>query len=39
MQDDLTDAVKWALAQGITTADRVAIYGASYGGLCHALPA
>jgi dipeptidyl aminopeptidase/acylaminoacyl peptidase len=32
MQDDLTDAVKWAIAQGITTADRVAIYGASYGG-------
>ena len=32
MQDDLTDAVKWAIAQGITTADQVAIYGASYGG-------
>ncbi len=32
MQDDLTDAVKWAVAQGITTADQVAIYGASYGG-------
>lgn len=32
MQDDLTDAVKWAVAQGVTTADRVAIYGASYGG-------
>ena len=32
MQDDLTDAVKWAVAQHITTADQVAIYGASYGG-------
>ena len=32
MQDDLTDAVKWAVAKGITTADQVAIYGASYGG-------
>lgn len=32
MQDDLTDAVHWAVGQGITTADRVAIYGASYGG-------
>jgi dipeptidyl aminopeptidase/acylaminoacyl peptidase len=32
MQDDLTDAVKWAVGQGITTADQVAIYGASYGG-------
>ncbi len=32
MQDDLTDAVKWAIAQGVADADRVAIYGASYGG-------
>jgi dipeptidyl aminopeptidase/acylaminoacyl peptidase len=32
MQDDLTDAVKWAIAQHITTADQVAIYGGSYGG-------
>jgi dipeptidyl aminopeptidase/acylaminoacyl peptidase len=32
MQDDLTDAVKWAIAQGIADPDRVAIYGASYGG-------
>lgn len=32
MQDDLTDAVNWAVQQGYTTADRVAIYGASYGG-------
>jgi dipeptidyl aminopeptidase/acylaminoacyl peptidase len=32
MQDDLTDGVKWAIAQGIADPDRVAIYGASYGG-------
>ncbi|MBI2496535.1 MAG: S9 family peptidase [Opitutae bacterium] len=32
MQDDLTDAVRWAIAEKITTADNVAIMGASYGG-------
>jgi dienelactone hydrolase len=32
MQDDLTDAVHWAVQQGFAPADRVAIYGASYGG-------
>jgi dipeptidyl aminopeptidase/acylaminoacyl peptidase len=32
MQDDLTDAVKWAIDQGIADPGRVAIYGASYGG-------
>ncbi|MBM3853250.1 MAG: S9 family peptidase, partial [Verrucomicrobia bacterium] len=32
MQDDLTDAVKWAIAQGLADPARVAIYGASYGG-------
>jgi dipeptidyl aminopeptidase/acylaminoacyl peptidase len=32
MQDDLTDAVKWAVAQGVADPKRVAIYGASYGG-------
>lgn len=32
MQDDLTDAVKWAIAERIAAPDRVAIYGASYGG-------
>lgn len=32
MQDDLTDAVKWAVEQGIADPARVAIYGASYGG-------
>lgn len=32
MQDDLTDAVKWAIAQGIADPARVAISGASYGG-------
>jgi len=32
MQDDLTDAVKWAIAQGIADPKRVAIMGGSYGG-------
>ncbi len=32
MQDDLTDGVKWAIAQGLADSKRVAIYGASYGG-------
>ncbi len=32
MQDDLTDAVNWAIDQGIADPERVAIYGASYGG-------
>lgn len=32
MHDDLIDAVQWAIDNGITTADQVAIYGGSYGG-------
>lgn len=32
MQDDLTDAVQWAIDQGIADPDRVCIYGGSYGG-------
>jgi dipeptidyl aminopeptidase/acylaminoacyl peptidase len=32
MQDDLNDAVDWAVARGVTTADKVAIMGGSYGG-------
>jgi dipeptidyl aminopeptidase/acylaminoacyl peptidase len=32
MHDDLIDAVQWAVAEGIAEPDRVAIYGASYGG-------
>lgn len=32
MQDDLADATRWAIAQGIADEDRVCIYGASYGG-------
>jgi len=32
MQQDLMDAVHWAVAQGIADPARVAIYGASYGG-------
>lgn len=32
MQNDITDAVKWAIDQGVADKDRVCIYGASYGG-------
>ncbi len=32
MQDDLVDAVQWAVDQGIADPDRVCIYGGSYGG-------
>ena len=32
MQDDITDGVKWLIEQGIADPDRIAIYGASYGG-------
>lgn len=32
MQNDLTDAVKWAIAEGVADPQRVVIAGASYGG-------
>lgn len=32
MHDDLIDAVNWAIGNGITTKDNVAIMGGSYGG-------
>jgi dipeptidyl aminopeptidase/acylaminoacyl peptidase len=32
MHDDLVDAVEWAVGEGIADAERVAIYGGSYGG-------
>ncbi len=32
MHDDLIDAVDWAVSEGITTPDEVAIMGGSYGG-------
>lgn len=32
MQDDITDGVQWLIDQGIADPERVAIYGASYGG-------
>ncbi len=32
MQQDLTDAVNWAVSQGYADKSRLAIYGASYGG-------
>ncbi|MFY2765255.1 alpha/beta hydrolase family protein [Arenimonas sp. MALMAid1274] len=31
MQDDVTDATRWAIAQGIADPSRICIYGASYG--------
>lgn len=31
MQDDLTDATRWAVAQGHADASKICIYGASYG--------
>lgn len=32
MQDDITDGVNWLIGQNIADKDRIAIYGASYGG-------
>jgi dipeptidyl aminopeptidase/acylaminoacyl peptidase len=32
MQDDVTDGVRWLIAQGIADPNRIGIYGASYGG-------
>ncbi|WP_457665302.1 S9 family peptidase [Thiolapillus sp.] len=32
MQDDISDAVKWAIDEGISDPKRVCIYGGSYGG-------
>ena len=32
MHDDLIDAVEWAVKEGIADADRLGIYGGSYGG-------
>jgi dipeptidyl aminopeptidase/acylaminoacyl peptidase len=32
MQDDLTDAARWAVAEGVADPKRLAIYGGSYGG-------
>ncbi|MCZ4695541.1 S9 family peptidase [Ancylomarina euxinus] len=32
MQDDITDAVQWAITEGYADKDRIAIYGGSYGG-------
>jgi dipeptidyl aminopeptidase/acylaminoacyl peptidase len=32
MQDDLTDATRWAIEQGLADASRICLYGASYGG-------
>lgn len=32
MQDDVTDATRWAIAQGVADPKRICIQGASYGG-------
>jgi dipeptidyl aminopeptidase/acylaminoacyl peptidase len=32
MQDDVTDATRWAIQQAITTPERICIYGSNYGG-------
>jgi dipeptidyl aminopeptidase/acylaminoacyl peptidase len=32
MQDDIADAVRWTISEGIADPKRVCIYGASYGG-------
>lgn len=32
MQDDITDATRWAIAQGVADPKRICIYGGSYGG-------
>lgn len=32
MQDDVTDATKWAISEKIINEDRICIYGGSYGG-------
>ena len=32
MQDDVSDATRWAIEQGIADPQRICIYGASYGG-------
>jgi dipeptidyl aminopeptidase/acylaminoacyl peptidase len=37
MIDDMTDAVRWAVEQGIADPDRICIYGASYGAYASAM--
>ena len=32
MQDDVTDATRWAIAQGLADPNRICIFGGSYGG-------
>jgi dipeptidyl aminopeptidase/acylaminoacyl peptidase len=32
MQDDITDATRWAIAEGIADPERICLYGGSYGG-------
>lgn len=37
--DDITDAARWAIREGIADPDRICIYGASYGGYAAAMSA
>jgi dienelactone hydrolase len=37
IQNDIADATRWAIAQGIARADRVCIYGKGYGGYAAAM--
>jgi acetyl esterase/lipase len=37
--DDITDAVRWAIREGIADPERICIYGASYGGYAAAMSA
>lgn len=34
MQDDLTDAAKWAISERIADPEKIVIFGRSYGGYC-----
>jgi len=37
IQDDITDGVRWAIAQGMADSKRICIYGASFGGYSAAM--
>ena len=39
IQDDITDGVKWLIDSGVVDADRICIYGASFGGYAAAVGA
>jgi dipeptidyl aminopeptidase/acylaminoacyl peptidase len=39
IQDDITDGVKWLIAEGLVDPERICIYGASFGGYAAAMGA